>query len=263
MHVSLAPVKPDVELRAAPDRPAASPWRHHRRLLEDKACRPLPLLGELPPRERWDPLASVLARFQLGEAGEGRVARQIDEVRMPGVDGDYRAALKLFVKEEGRHARILAMLVRRLGGELLHHQGSNDLFRRCRRLLGLRFKLAVLLVAEVVGGVLYETLEQAWGEAGGVPALREIAGDECHHLRFHSAFLAGQSRRWPRRLGLRASFWLVGLGAMAVVLAENARDLRRLSLSPLAVGARILQRMRQADVLAFAEGQAALQEVRS
>ncbi len=185
--------------------------------------------------------ARVLARFQLGEAGEGRIAREIHEVQLPGVDADYRRALELFVKEEGRHARILAALVRALGGSLLSHRASNHLFRWCRRLLGLRFKLLVLLVAEVVGGETYAALARVARWPAARAALEELAADERHHLVFHTAFLRSQARTPLARLAGRCALWLVGLGALTVVLLENRRDLgvvTRAFASPLDPGGR-------------------------
>jgi hypothetical protein len=137
-------------------------WRAH---FEDNARRPLPAAADGAVPAGWrEALAGSLARFQLGEAGEGRVAKEIDRVVMHGVDADYRASLKLFVKEEGRHARILAGMVRGLGGSLLRQSWSERLFVRGRRLLGLRVKLLVLLVAEVVGLGFYTALARRLGD---------------------------------------------------------------------------------------------------
>lgn len=94
---------------------------HWRRPFEDNQRRPLPevtLSADLAPAHR-RALAWSLARFQIDEAGEGRIAHDIWRARLPGIDDDYRVALGLFVKAEGGHARILAATVRALGGRLL------------------------------------------------------------------------------------------------------------------------------------------------
>ena len=110
-----------------------SRWFAH---FADSRDRPPPLvppdLREIPPELR-APLAASLAKFQRGESGEGRIAHQIDRVALYGIDDDYRGALKLFVAEEGRHARILAQLVRALGGRLLLHDWTDRLFVVARR----------------------------------------------------------------------------------------------------------------------------------
>lgn len=222
------------------------PWRLH---FERNALRPLP--GSDP----WDDvpagaeggapgatvtraaLARSLAIFQLGEAGEGRIARQIWKTRIPGIDDDYRVALGLFVKEEGRHARILAGLVKELGGELLGKTWTEGLFVSARRLLGVRLKLLVLLAAEIVGAGFYGLL------ADRVPAvreaLREMCVDEERHLAFHADFFRTQTTTAPRRFVFRV-VWAVGATAAAlVVLADHRRTLRALGI-PMAEASRRL-----------------------
>lgn len=94
-------------------------WSDYLRHFEQNARRPLPEV-RLEPFEpaKARALARSLARFQLGEAGEGRIAHQIDTAKLPAIDDDYRAALKLFVREEGRHGRVLGLMVNALGGRL-------------------------------------------------------------------------------------------------------------------------------------------------
>ena len=237
------------------------PWAAFRQQFAEAGLRPLPptrplrLAVGLAPTAK-TAIAKVLARFQLGEAGEGRIAREIDETRLSGIDDDYRQALKLFVQEEGRHARILAQLVRGLGGRLLRRKVSNDLFTRARRLLGLRFKLLVLLVAEVAGGAVYRGIADRVPDGDLHTALDEIAADERRHLKFHGAFFRSQAEGCGpgHRFARRAALWVLGLSALLVVLAENRRDLRGFGFSARALAADILAGLRQADAAAFAAG---------
>jgi hypothetical protein len=228
-----------------------SPFCALRAHFEKNALRPMPALdaadaAAAPSGDR-AAMAAILARFQLGEAGEGRVAREIDACHQHPVDEDYRHALKLFVKEEGRHARVLAAAVRALGGSLLARKASNHLFRACRRLLGLRFKVLVLLVAEVAGGTIYRELGERLGPGRLRAALAEIAADEDVHLGFHARFLrlaaASPPARWLVRLGL----WVVGGAALLVVLAESWRDLGRLGLPPRSFARRMCAGLKTAD----------------
>jgi hypothetical protein len=239
---------------SAADRPP-SPWRRYRQHFEHNQTRPLPPVPAALDRGGPDGIAEafarILARFQLGETGEGRVAREIHHVRLTGIDADYRRALELFVKEEGRHARILAAMVRGLGGRLLSRASSHRLFRWCRRLLGVRFKLLVLLVAEVVGGELYATLagEARWPAV--LAALTQMVEDEDDHLVFHVEFLRSQARTSLARLAGRCALWMVGAGALAVVLLENRRDFRILTLDRRALVSRIAATLRLANRAAF------------
>lgn len=222
-----------------------SSWRAH---FETNATRPLPAApdGAVPAGWR-EALAASLARFQLGEAGEGRVAKEIDRVVMDGVDADYRVALKLFVREEGRHARILAGVVRSLGGELLRQSWTERLFVRGRRVLGLRAKLLVLLVAEVVGLGFYRLLAGRLGDCEIGRQLREIAGDEEAHLEFHAAFFRGQARGAVARGIFKVGWWTVGAAACAAVLVDHRATLRTLEVPVADAARRFVALLRRVD----------------
>jgi hypothetical protein len=207
-----------------------SDWRRH---FEANRTRPLPegleRLDEVP--EAWrEAVVESLARFQLGEAGEGRIAHEIDGARLPGIDADYRAALKLFVAEEGRHGRILGHMVRALGGRLLAKNWTEHLFVRGRRLLGLRLKLMVLLVAEVVGGAFYGLMVERLPEGPLRRGLRQICEDERHHLRFHGDFFAAQGWGPLMRAGWWATWWALALAASTVVLVDHRKTLNVLNI---------------------------------
>jgi len=190
-------------------------WSEWRRICQERAKRPLPPLPETidVPRRWRAPLARSLARFQVGEGGEGRIADEIRRVRLDSIDDDYRDALRLFVREEGRHARILGKMVRALEGELCRETWTERLFVRGRRLAGVRLKLLVLLAAEVVGIGFYGQLAEALEEGPLRDALLQITGDEEDHLRFHVDFFQrsiGGSR------GRRALFTAVWLGVASI-----------------------------------------------
>ncbi|WP_434422480.1 hypothetical protein [Nannocystis pusilla] len=176
------------------------------------------------------PLMRSLAIFQVGESGEGRIVREIERSRLGGIDADYRAALKLFVKEEGRHARILAAMVHGLGGSLRRTAWTDRLFVHGRRLLGLRLKLLVLLAAEVIGIGFYGLLAERLGDCSIGRALRQICGDEEAHLEFHAAFFRGQTASPWRRALFSVAWFLVAAAACTVVLVDHRPTLRALAI---------------------------------
>lgn len=164
-------------------------WRNH---FERNAARSFPALPMAPALSAV--MVETLQKFQLGETGEGRVAKQIDHYHSPAIDDDYRASLKLFVKEEGRHARILAGILRSAGSEVLKGSASSSAFTAARGLMGVRFKLVVLLAAEVVASEAYPLLVNGARDEITKNLLKQLAGDEQHHMRFHQDFFANALR---------------------------------------------------------------------
>lgn len=206
-------------------------WSRWRQYFEDNTRRPLPTIDASGISQAWrGPLVRSLAIFQVGEGGEGRIVHEIERSRVGGIDDDYRASLKLFVKEEGRHARILAIMVRTLGGSLRRSAWADRLFVRGRRLLGLRLKLLVLLVAEVIGLGFYGMIAERLGACPMGHALREIAADEAAHLEFHCAFFRGQTTSPGRRMLFSATWFAVAAAACTVVLVDHRATLKALAI---------------------------------
>jgi hypothetical protein len=208
-------------------------WTHWLAHFERNATRPLPagpIAQDVDEAVRI-PLAKSIAIFQLGEAGAGRLAHEIDGVRFAHTDARYTACIKHFVREEGRHARILGFILRGLDGTFLKRAWANSLFTFGRRLLGVRFKLLVALVAEVIGLGFYGMVAEHLGPGAVRAALEQICGDEAAHLEFHAEFFATQLDAAWKRLAFRAVWWSVGLAAVAVVLRDHAPALRALDIS--------------------------------
>lgn len=218
--------------RATPVLDPRSPFARWHAHFHHRRSRPLPAVH--PPALPTAVHAAVLRSltiFQLGESGEGRIAHQVDRTALPPIDADYRAALKLFVAEEGRHARILGRMVRAMGGRTLQATWTEGLFRHGRRLMGIRLKLLVLLAAEVVAVVFYGALADHLPASGLTAALREIIADEDHHLAFHVDFFRRAAPTRAHRLVFHATWWAVALAACAVVAADHRATLGALGVS--------------------------------
>ena len=206
-------------------------WREWVSVFQSRSTRKMPPLEadrdySLLP----DSLARSLAIFQLGESGGGTVIGQARDTRLTGIDRHYGDAVALFVAEEHRHASLLAMCVRLLGGRLLQRNWTDRLFVAGRRLLGLRLKILVLLAAEVVGLVYYRLLATRLPHSALRDRLLEIVDDERTHLYFHCDFLRSQTQGRLSRLVFVIS-WRAVVGIAARVVAfDHRRALRDLGI---------------------------------
>jgi len=180
-------------------------------------------------------LAKSLAIFQLGESGGGTIIEQARASRLPQLDPHYAEAMALFVREENRHADILAMCVEQLGGELIRKNWTATLFVSARRLIGLRLKVLVLLAAEVVGICYYHLISEKLPVSPMRDWLKELVNDEQSHLDFHCSFLHSQvDRPWKRWLFIAA--WRATMLCAAVAVMADHRDaIRDLAIDKQAV----------------------------
>lgn len=213
-------------------------WTHWRQYFEQRRARARPIIDdllEIPPRLR-APLAASLARFQLGETGEGRIVGDLRRrARAWGLCPDYLEALRLFIGEEGRHAAILGTAVRALGGRTQRHTWTADAFARVRRLAGPGAELLVLLAAEVAALSIYGAFVQQLPAGALRDALDQIVHDEAVHLRFHVTFLRDALPSPRRRYAVATAWSGLGLAAGLVVVADHGTTLRRLGTTRRAV----------------------------
>ncbi len=223
-------------------------WTEWRRHFEFTATRPLPGT-EAPelPADQWAALSRSLAIFQAGEGGEGRIAKDIDTFEQPWIDEDYRAALKLFVREEGRHARILTNALGELGGKTLNENWTERLFLYGRRAMGIELKLTVLTAAEVVGITFYGELMKALPECGLKSALGQLCEDETEHLAFHTAYFRAATQTQLRKRAFSVAWRTIASAALSVVLLDHLATLRAFRIPPDAVAARSWALIREVE----------------
>ena len=206
-------------------------WARWRRFFEARSARSLPRLedgaayADLPRS-----LARSLAIFQLGESGGGTVVEQAKNSGIAAADRDFCAALALFVAEEHRHANLLAMCVRMLGGELIRCNWTARMFVFFRRLFGLRTKIMVLLAAEVVGICYYHLIAARLPQGKMRAMLEEMVDDERAHLQFHCAFLRSQIKSSWHATVFRVAWRWTMLCATIVVLIDHRAALRDLGI---------------------------------
>lgn len=225
-------------------------WRAWSAFFERRASRPMPRHGndeqhlELPAS-----LARSLAIFQLGESGGGTIIGQAARSNIDGIDAHYANAMRLFVREETRHADILAICVRMLGGSLIRENWTARLFVHSRRLLGLRLKVLVLLAAEVVGLCYYHLLASKLPPCRIKTLLAQLVSDEQQHLQFHCCFLRAQARSGWRRVLFVAAWRTTMIAAAMAVLLDHRSAMRDLDLKPGVVWRRWMLYCRLAERL--------------
>lgn len=206
-------------------------WQDFCEIFERRNGRPLPPLErDLDYTRLPRALARSLAVFQLGESGGGSVVQQARGSGLTGIDGTYARAMELFVAEEHRHAAVLAVCVRLMGGTLLKKNWTARLFVVGRRLMGLRLKILVLLAAEVAGLSFYQLAASRLPAGRLRTCLEEIIGDERDHLRFHARFLWLQAGTPLARWAFRVVWSVVIRSSELVVRLDHRRTLGDLSI---------------------------------
>lgn len=223
-------------------------WTNWHQFFQDRAGAPTPPIDDhgLPEDAGLRrALARTFSVFQLGEAGEGRIATEVRHFQGRSVDDAWRRSIPLWVREEGRHGRILGDCARALGGKPVAENWTNSLLVFGRRLLGLRLKLLVILSAEVIGITFYGLIADALPPSRIRTALYAIVEEEEDHLAFHSRFFHLEAGSRTRRALFSLAWLAVGTAAGAVVLHDHRDTFKRLGVSRFEAAQKFSRLLRQ------------------
>ena len=238
-------------------------WQEWETFFAARSTRQLPSLEkDLDYSTLPDSLARSLAIFQLGESGGGTIVAQSFCNSLPGLDYHFGTSMAYFVEEEHRHANILAMCVRQLGGKLIRSNWTARLFVFARRLIGLRLKVVVLLAAEVVGLCYYHLLAMRLPPSRLRDQLLEIVEDERSHLYFHCDFLRAQTASRLRKIVFVAVWRSVMTSAALVVAIDHRRAIVDLGIGLRAVLERWRAFSRLAETLVVSDSNVACRQAR-
>ena len=181
-------------------------------------------------RDRIATMLPSLEQFQLGDGGGPASLISRDAARFLGSSGELRHLVDLWFREEQEHSRLLGCAVRRFGGRLIRSHWSFTAFCACRRMLGVRFELQVLLLTEIVSTAYYRVLQRHADDQPVREMCSLILRDERGHVTFHLDRLVAThqavetvpSARW----GIQ--FWVCGHAAGLMLWVNHGHCLRAL-----------------------------------
>ena len=162
-------------------------------------------------------IAKSIQAFQLGESSEGRhLQRSADVWAKQNGDSYYGEAIRMFIKEEQRHAADLGRFMDINGIDPIGKAWTDTLFRCVRRLAKLELSIMVLLTAEIVAQVYYVALRDSTNSTILRSICEQILRDEAEHVRFQCERLAIMARtyncaRLVARYGFQRFFMLATL----------------------------------------------------
>jgi len=171
------------------------------------------------PQPALAPLVRSLEQFRLGDGGGPASLIAHDAERFRSQTAEMRAIVDFWFAEEAEHSRLLGCAVDRFGGRHITSHWSFTAFCLCRRALGVRFELEVLLLTELVSTAYYRVLQSHSPDEPLAAMCGLILRDEAGHVAFHRDRLAAAGRS---PLGLagalwQGQFWLCGHAAATML----------------------------------------------
>src|SRR3954470_2885187 len=198
-------------------------WIRH--FLANRRNRPEPE-WELPlslTPEQVKKLTPSIEQFQLGDGGgpASLIAHNSEDYRSSS-EGTRRI-VDLWFDEEKEHSRLLGQAVNRVGGKRIESHWSFSAFCACRRIIGVRAELQILLLTELVSTAYYTVLRRHVGDLPLQQMCSLILRDEAGHVAFHRDRLAACEKERGFFWGLQ--FWLCGYAAATMLWINHGRCL--------------------------------------
>jgi hypothetical protein len=160
-------------------------------------------------------LLPSIEQFQLGDGGGPASLIARDAARYRDSSKETRTLVDLWFEEEREHSRLLGEAVRRFGGTEIKSHWSFTAFCACRRIIGVRAELQILLLTELVSTAYYRVLQRHVDDQPLKAMCSLILRDEAGHVAFHRDRLAGEARE--RGLLWVLQFWVFGYAAATML----------------------------------------------
>jgi len=126
-------------------------------------------------------ISSSVQQFQKGESSEGR---NLFAFAKEMADPEYLDCIKLFIREEQKHAGVLASFMNKFQIPLIKGHWVDRVFRWLRKTGGIQNTVNILLIAEIIAKVYYRALHNATKSVLLKRICLQILSDEKEHIRF-------------------------------------------------------------------------------
>jgi hypothetical protein len=176
------------------------------------------------------PMVRSLEQFQLGDGGGPASLIAYDAERFRSQTEEMRVIVDLWFAEEREHSRLLGCAVGRFGGKPITSHWSFTAFCQCRRAIGVRGELQILLLTEIVSTAYYRVMRRHCEDPAVRAMCRRILRDEAGHVSFHCDRLTAEGRS-PRGLPgalWTAQFWIFGHAAATMLWINHGKCLTSL-----------------------------------
>ncbi len=186
------------------------------------------------PESVLKPLRPSFAEYQLGDGGGPACLIAGDAEQFRSSSPQMRQIVDLWFAEEREHSRLLGRAVDRIGARRVEGHWSFTAFLACRRVMGVRAELQVLLLVEIVSTVYYRLIRRHCTDQPLRDMCALILRDEASHIAFHRDRLAaaGVSNWGLGGLLWEGQFRCMALAAAAMLWLNHGHCLRTLGARP-------------------------------
>lgn len=128
-----------------------------------------------------------IQRFQKGEGSDGHYLLDcVKHYAEKNSDPDYVEAMKWFIREENRHSAYLKEYMDYYLMPVCKHSFLDHIFRRLRKIGGLRCEIIVLVTAEMLALSYYSALSECADSYALKSICQQMLHDELRHIVFQS-----------------------------------------------------------------------------
>lgn len=134
---------------------------------------------------------SSIYKFEQGEYSDGKHLKRVADIFAEKIhDNNYKYCIRWFIKEENAHSGYLKSYMEHYNVCVKENVVLDNIFRKLRKLAGLRCEVIVLVTAEIIALSYYEALMNATKSHALKAICRQMLHDEIPHIMFQSYTLS-------------------------------------------------------------------------